>query len=122
MSFLDQVAADNANVFMNDAEFAAPLDVKYDGVIYAGIPVVLTRLKQSKLPVPVTDRTEGLRKLSATAHFLLSDLGGVKPEEGAWIFIEDGTALGGKFMRRYKVVTSADNMGMLALELEAVAD
>lgn len=122
MSFRDQVAADNLNVFMNTAEFADLHDVEYDGVRYSRIPVTLTRLKQSKMAVPATNHADGLRKLSAEVHILLSDLGGIEPEEGTWIRIEDGTALGRPFMRRYNIVTCGNSMGMLTLELEAVED
>lgn len=122
MSFLDQVAADNRSVFSNTAEFAEKRDVEYDGVTYSKIPVTLTRLMQSKMTVPVTEHTDGLRKLSAKAHILLDDLGGIEPEEGTWIRIEDGTALGRPFMRRYMIVTCGNSMGMLTLELEAKED
>ncbi len=122
MSFLDQVAADNMNVFLNCNEFAEIKTVEYDGVTYPDIPVVLTRLEQSKTPVPVTEHFEGLRTVSSKAHIALSDLNGIQPEEGAWIRIEDGTALGEKFLRRYLIVTSGVAMGMLTLELEAIED
>ena len=127
MSFADMVAADNRNVFLNCDEFAELHTVIYDGVTYdgedhSGIPIVMTRLKQSKTVVPVTDHVEGLRTVSALAHIALEDLNGTEPEEGAWIEISDGQALGRPFMRRYKIVTCGLAMGMLSLELEAKED
>ena len=127
MSFLDQVAADNRNVFLNCGEFAELHTVKYDGVTYdgadhTGIPVVLTRLQQSKTPVPVDSHWDGLRTVSAKAHFALEDLGGILPDEGEWIRISDGTAVGETYYRRYLIVTSGEAMGMVTLELEAKED
>ena len=125
--FRDMVAADNVNVFLNCDEFADRRVVIYDGVRYDGadhdgIPMVLTRLQQSKTPVPVTSHWDGLRTVSARAHFALADLGGVLPHEGEWIRITDGTALGEPYFRRYLIVTSGEAMGMVTLELEAKED
>ena len=44
MSFKDQLAADVKNVFLNANEFAETHNVKYDGVLYENIPVVLTKM------------------------------------------------------------------------------
>lgn len=127
MSFLDQVAADNANVFLNCGEFAELHTVKYDGVTYdgedhTGIPVVLTRLQQSKTPVPVTSHWDGLRSVKYKVHVALADIGGILPNEGEWISISDGIAVGETYYRRYLIVTSGEAMGMVTLELEANED
>lgn len=127
MSFLEQVAADIENVFLNCGEFAEKHTVKYDGVTYdgadhTGIPVVLTRLQQSKTPVPVTSHWDGLRSVKYKVHVKLTDIGGELPQEGQWISIDDGTALGEPYFRRYLIITSGCAMGMVTMELEAKED
>lgn len=127
MSFLDQVAADNQNVFLNCAEFAELHSVIYDGVTYdgedhKGIPLVLTRLQQSKTPVPVTSHWDGLRSVKYKVHVAIADIGGELPQEGQWISIDDGTALGETYFRRYLIMTSGCAMGMVTMELEAKED
>ena len=121
--FHDMVAADIRNVFLNDDEFAERRTVIYDGVNYGRILVVLTKLQQSKTAIPVvTNHLEGLRTVSAKAHIALDDMKGVEPRQDEWIRIEDGTAFGEPFMRRYRIVTAGVAMGMATLELEAVED
>lgn len=121
--FQRMVADDIENVFLNCDEFAERRTVIYDGVRFGRIPVVLTRLQQSKTPVPVTtNHWDGLRTVSARAHIALSDLGGTVPREGEWIRIEDGTAMGEPLLKRYLIVTSGEAMGMVTLELEAKED
>ncbi len=93
MSFKDMVAEDIANVFLNTDEFAETHTVKY--------------------------HAEGIHKVTATAHISLSDLNGVIPKQKQAISIDDGEALGKPFFRRYNILTSDCEMGMLVLELEA---
>ena len=120
-SFKDMVEADNRAVFTNADEFAEHRVVKYDGVTYAGegegIPVVLSQTKEMERPA-ITGKMEGLHLVSATAHIAQANLGGVVPEQKRDIFISDGEALGKPFFRRYRIVTSDCEMGMLVLELE----
>ena len=127
MSFLDQVAADNRNVFLNCDEFAELHTVIYDGVTYdgedpRGIPLVLTKLQQSKTPDPVKSHWDGLRTVSAKAFLALEDLGGIEPHNGEWIKISDGIAAGEPYFMRYNIVTSGVAMGIVTLELEANED
>lgn len=119
MSFKDMVEEDIANVFLNNDEFAETHTVKYDGEIYEDIPVVLTKAKEMKRPAAVNDHAEGIHKVTATAHISLADLNGVVPEQKQVISINDGEALGKPFFRRYNIVTSDCEMGMVVLELEA---
>ena len=121
--FREMVEADLHGVFLNCDEFAERRTVIYDGVRFDRIPVVLTRLQQSKTPLPVTtSHWDGLRTVSARAHIALSDLGGTVPREGEWIRIEDGEAMGEPLLKRYLIVTSGEAMGMATLELEAKED
>lgn len=123
MSFKEMVEADNKSVFTNVCEFAENRVVKYDGEIYAGegegIPVVLSQTKEMERPA-ITGRMEGLHLVSATAHIAQADLGGIVPEQKQDISISDGEALGKPFFRRYRIVTSDCEMGMIVLELEAL--
>lgn len=119
MSFKDMVEADIANVFLNIDEFAETHTVKYDGETYKDIPIVLTKTKEMKRPVTVSDHAEGIHKVTATVHIALSDLGGVIPEQKQVISIDDGEALGKPFFRQYRILTSDCEMGMVVLELEA---
>ena len=81
-AFKDMVAADNLAVFLNDGEFADRRTVRYDGAVYADIPIVLSGIKQSDRPVMVSsgDHGQGLYLASAVLHCALSDLGGNQPE------------------------------------------
>ena len=91
--FKDMVARDNFGVFLNCDEFAEKRTVKYDGATYEDIPIVLSGLKEN--------------------------LGGVQPERGQRIRINDQEG-GGGFFREFYVASSVCEMGMLRVELEAV--
>ena len=119
MSFKDSVEADIKNVFLNSSEFASPRSVKYNGVIYNKIPVLLTKTKEMERPVPSGDNAQGVHLVSAVAHIALTDMDGVLPEQKQSIDIEDGTAMGGIFYQRFNIITSDLGMGMICLELEA---
>lgn len=120
-AFKDMVAADNLAVFLNDGEFADRRTVRYDGAVYADIPIVLSGIKQSDRPVMVSsgDHGQGLYLASAVLHCALSDLGGNQPEKGTRIRINDKEG-GGGFYREYYVAASDCEMGMLRVELEAI--
>lgn len=123
MSFREMVEADNKSVFLSASEFAELHTVEYNGVIYADIPVLLTKVKEKKRPVMVVgslvDHMQGVHLASATAHISLKDLDGVIPEQKQIIAINDGEALGKPFMVKYRIATSDCEMGMVNLELEA---
>ena len=128
MSFKDLVDSDIHNVFLNAGEFAESRTVIYDNERYEDIPVVLTQVKQKdKLGTPSPtaqfgNRAEGLINVTCVMYAALSDLGGELPEKGTYISVENGTALGKEYYDRYLIVTSALEMGMCVLELEAVAE
>lgn len=119
MTFKEMVAADNKSVFLNLKEFADLHNIVYDGQTYFEIPVLLTKVRQSERPIVAGDNAEGLFLVSAVAHIDLKDMDGVIPEKGQKIEIDDGMALGHPFYRKYRVVTSDCEMGMIVLELEA---
>ncbi len=122
-AFKDMVEADNKNIFLNVDEFAEPHTVKYNGETYSDIPVLLTKVKETKRPVLVIgrgdDHLDGLHMANAVAHIALADMNGVIPEQKQLISINDGEACGQPFMMTYRIKTSDCEMGMIRLELEA---
>ena len=117
MGFKDMVKSDIANVLMNTEEFAESHTVKYDGEVYADIPIILQRVKQSDRPIIQSDHAEGIYLVTAVAYINEKDLDGVIPEQGHRFEIDDGEALGKTFFRKYSVVTSKCEMGLITLEL-----
>ena len=119
MSFKEMTEADIKNVFLNDDEFASLKTVRYDGLIYSDIPVLLTKTKERERQIPSGDHAEGIHLVSAVAHISLSDMNGILPEQKQSIYIDNGNAIGQTYFQRYKIITSDLEMGMIVLELEA---
>lgn len=117
MGFKDMVKSDIASVLMNTEEFAESHTVKYDGEVYRDIPLILQKVKQSDRTVVQGDHAEGIYLVTAVAYINEKDLDGVIPEQGHIFEIDDGEALGKPFFRRYSVVTSKCEMGLITLEL-----
>lgn len=118
MSFKEQAALDNANVFLNSAEFADLHTIRFDGEEYADIPIVLEKIRQSERTILQSDHMQGVYLISAKAYFAEKDVEGNIPEQGKLFEIDDGEALGKPFFVRYRVATSDVAMGMICLELE----
>ncbi len=128
MGFKESVDADIEAVFLNADEFAEFMDVKYDGTVYENIPVVLSRIQQTEAPTLVmersrheTDRMNGVHIASAAAHIAQKDMR-VVPEQDQWIYFRDGTAAYDVYWRRYRIITSDVELGMIRLELEAYSE
>lgn len=120
MSFKDSVLDDCKGVFLNTGEFAEKHTVKYNGVVHADIPVLLTKVKErERTVIASSDHGQGIHRVGAVVHMALEDIDYVLPEQGRPIEIDDGEALGETFYRRYFIVTSDCEMGMITLELEA---
>ena len=117
MGFKDMVKSDIANVILNTEEFAELHTVCYDGEVYEKIPIVLQKVKQLDRPAAANDRMEGVFLVSAVAYINEKNLNGVIPEQGKRFEIDDGEALGKPYFRRYLVVTSKCDMGLITLEL-----
>ncbi len=122
MSFKDQLAADVKNVFLNANEFAETHNVKYDGVLYENIPVVLTKIKERNRQAFKDDIMQGVYQVGAVAHIALSDLNGVVPEHGHEIRIDDKSSPDNPYYVQYRIVTSDCECGMVTLELEDYDD
>lgn len=119
MGFKEQVEADNA-VFLNAEEFADFHTIRYDGEVYENISTVIENLKESDRNIPKSDHMEGVYAVSAKAYIAQSALNGIMPEKGKIFEIDDGEALGKPFFRRYEIITSSLEMGMICLELEVL--
>lgn len=119
MSFKEMVHEDIKNVFLNTDEFAEIRTVEYDGVSYEDIPVVLTDEAEQGRQQNVSDHVQGLYLLTAVLYCALEDLGGIQPEKGRPIQINDEEG-GGGFFQKFYVAASSCEMGMLRVELEAI--
>ena len=113
------VNADIGNVFLNAGEFAEKRTIIYDGATYADVPVVLTNLKEKDRRQLQSDHVQGLFLVSCTLHCAQADLGGIQPEKGMRIKINDAEG-GGGFFQSYYVAASGCELGMLRIELEAI--
>lgn len=117
-SFKDSVFADNLNVFMNVDEFASYHTVRYDGVEYRDIPIVMTGLKEQDRKATVSDHAQGLYAVHTVIHCRIDDLNGVQPERGTRIFVSDEQYE--RFFNVFYIVASDCEMGMLRLECEGI--
>lgn len=122
MSFKDIVNSDNFGVFLNVGDFAELHTVKYDGEIYERIPVVLTRNNQESRKTFKDDTAYGVYRVTATAYISKSSLGGVIPEKGHEIRIDNQDYPDNPYYTQYRIVTSKCDMGMICLELEDCDD
>ncbi|MBQ6164781.1 MAG: hypothetical protein IJK23_09940 [Clostridia bacterium] len=119
MSFADTFNADFSSIVLNTSDFAEIRTVKYDGEIYADIPVVLTRPKQTARQTKDDDHMEGVHVVTAVLHCKKSDLGGNIPEQKQMFYISDGKAVGRTYYRKYRIAASSCRFDMIRLELEA---
>ena len=119
MSFKDMVEADIRAVFLNTQEFGELRSIRYDGVTYTDIPVVMRGVKTSDRSPKESDHAQGLYRAATILHCALSDLGGRQPEKGQRIRVNDSEG-GGGFFHEFYVASSICEMGMLQLELEEI--
>lgn len=119
MNFKDCVAADIHKVFLNTGEFAQRRTVRYDGMEYPDVPLVLEELVQEQRDRLTDDHVGGLHRITAVLYCARADLGGKTPKQGAGL--EIAAREGGRFFQKYYIVSSACGMGMLEVRLEAVA-
>ncbi len=115
-AFQDMVAADLHAVFLNPEEFGETRTIRYDGEVYADIPVVLTRKKEEERRKLADDHAQGIYRASFVLHCALSDLDGNLPEQGTRLRLGDGAG----FFRTFYVSASGCEMGMVRLEMEVL--
>lgn len=119
MSLKDMIAADNKNVFMNTSEFAEERTVIYDGTTYTDIPIIMSGLKEQGRRQLQDDHAQGLFLVSAVLHCAADSMDGRLPEKLQRIKVNDQEG-GGGFFREFIVASSACEMGMFRIELEAI--
>ena len=131
MSFRDAVKQDIHSVFLNVDEFGETRSVRYDGVLYEDIPVVLTGLKEQDRNrlnsglkerggrTSMSDHVQGLYMATVVMHCAQSDLGGKQPEKGQKIRVYDPDKA---FYRDYRIEASVSDMGMIRLELGGIRE
>lgn len=117
-AFRDSVFNDNLNVFMNVEEFASYHTIKYDGVTYADVPIVMTGLKEQDRKATVTDHAQGLYAVHSVIHCRIEDLDGIQPERGTRIYVSDEDVE--SYFNTFYIVASDCEMGMLRLECEGI--
>ncbi len=116
--FHNLVARHNKAVFLNTGHYAVERSVKYDGVTYEDICIVLSRLKSQERTQPISDHAKGLFLVSAILSCLKDDLGGKEPKQGQRLQIN--CEKGGSFFESFYVAGSSCELGMLRVELEAI--
>lgn len=119
MSFKDMVAADIKSVFLNLDEYGENRTVRIDGTDYTDIPIILSGVKSKDRPQLTKDHAQGLYLVTSVLHCALEDIGGVQPENGQRIQINNKEG-GGGFFRDYYVASSVVEIGMLRAELEGI--
>ncbi len=120
-TFKDCAAADIGNVFLNPDEHGEVRTILYDGATYEDITVIEsgpTEGKRSSVVQMQHDFGQGLYKRTAIFYVAEKDLGGVKPEQGTMLSMNDEE--GGTFFHKYRVAESGTEMGMFRLKLEEV--
>lgn len=120
-TFKECAAEDIEKAFLNTDEFAEERTVIYDGVTYKNIPVVEVGPKEGKRSSVVQmqhDFGQGLYKRSVTMYCAEKDLGGVKPEQGSYLSINEKK--GSTFFHKFRVVESTTEAGMFRVKMEEV--
>lgn len=120
-TFKDCAAADIGKAFLNPDELAEVRTVIYDGVRYEDIHVIEVGPKEGKRSSVVQmqhDFGQGLYKRSITLYCAGTDLGGIMPEQGSHLSMNEKK--GGTFFHKFRVAESAAEMGMYRIQLEEV--
>ena len=103
-------------VFLNTSEFAEERSIRYNGILYENIPVVITGLKQQ-------DRrrlASGLHTGTTVLNCATIDIGGKLPEPSQKLRIYAEGDSG--FYKDYRITASSENMGMCRIELEQIKE
>lgn len=120
-TFKQCAAVEIEKAFLNPDELAEVRTVIYDGKTFEDIHVIEVGPKEGKRSSAVQmqhDFGQGLYKRSITLHCAEKHLGGVKPEQGTQLYMNDKP--GGKFFHKFRVVESTTEMGMFRIKLEEV--
>lgn len=119
--FRAQLAADNAQVFLNAGEFGQTRTVRYDGEVYEDIDIVLDEgleVTHHNYKIMKTDHSKGLLKDQVRLYCQRADLGGHLPEVEDVLELESAKRRG--FWIKYEVELAKCEEGMLDLLLKKV--
>lgn len=120
-TFKDCAAVEIGAAFLNTNEHAEVRTVIYDGVTYKDIPVIEVGPKEGKRSSVIQmqhDFGQGLYKRTIILYCAEKDLGGVKPEQGSYLQMNEEE--GDTFFHKLRVVESTTEMGMYRVKLEEV--
>lgn len=120
-TFKQCAAADIHDVFLNQNEYGEERTIRYDGVEYQDITVIEIGPKEGKRSSVVQmqhDFGQGLYKRSVVLYVAEKDMGGIKPEQGSHLSMNERQ--GGTFFHKFRVVESTTEMGMYRIKLEEV--
>lgn len=109
------------STFLNPNEHGEARTVIYDGMTYKDVVVIEsgpTEGKRSSVVQMQHDYGQGLYKRIIILYVAEKDLGGIKPEQGTMLSMNDEK--GGTFFHKYRVTESGTEMGMIRLKLEEV--
>ncbi|GHV06343.1 hypothetical protein FACS1894217_04840 [Clostridia bacterium] len=109
MTFKEQVARDNAEVFQNNAEFAELMTIKYSGATFEEIPVILDHDIIKDRAKPANDHASGIELYDVRAYINEANLPGVFLRKGKTIEIG---------ANKYRIVRVAFEMGEYILDCE----
>ena len=100
-TFKDCAAVEIEKAFLNQNELAEVRTVIYDGMTYENIPVIEVGPKEGKRSSVVQmqhDFGQGLYKRTIILYCAEKDLGGVKPEQGSYLQLNEEE--GGTFFHK----------------------
>jgi len=109
MRFKESVKRDIGRVFLNKEEHASVLDVTYNGEYY-NIPVIIDHGGEKDRKQSANDHAAGLFIADLTVYISFYDLG-IVPRKNTPITVDGET---------YNIVTTANDEGVITLDLEVV--
>ncbi len=112
----NNIPHDIYDTFLNTSEFAEERSIRYNGILYENIPVVITGLKEQ-------DRrrlASGLHTGTTVLHCASADICGKIPEPSQKLRIYDEGDSG--FYKEYRVTAASEDMGMFRIELECIRE
>jgi len=118
-TFQDITRRSIKRVFLDTRTFGETRTIRFAGKEYTDIPVVLSGPIAKKRARSADDYVQGLHQISAVLYCASEDLGGKLPVPESTLEILP--VEGEKRTQTYGVVSAVSHMGMVHIELEAMA-
>lgn len=119
MGFKDEMINDVDRVFLDQNFFGETRDIRYNGVVYEDVPVVLTGGNvQTRRTQRYAGHSSGIYNVTEILHCSYESLGRQQPENGIRIAISDPEYP--EYFKEFYVKRSLLEGGMLRVEMEAV--